>query len=71
MKVDIKGKNGWFSFKEAQVEEIDCLGRRDILIQLFSHRKPYSNLAPACIQGQKSEVEALLLDLLEKVRAIP
>jgi hypothetical protein len=71
MGISIKGKNGWFNFKEALIEMVDCLGNQDLLLQVFSARKPWRNLAPVCIQGPKEEVEALLLDLLEKVRALP
>ncbi len=71
MAISIKGKNGWFNFKEALIEMVDCLGNKDLLLQVFSARKPWRNLAPVCIQGPKAEVEAFLVDLLEKVRALP
>jgi hypothetical protein len=71
MGISIKGKNGWITFKEGVAEENDCLGNKVVLLQLFSRVKPWRNLAPVCIEGPKAEVEALLLDLLEKVRAIP
>ncbi len=71
MGISIKGKNGWVSFNEGDAEEHDCLGKKVILLQLFSRVRPWRNLAPVCIEGPKTEVETLLLDLLEKVRAIP
>ncbi len=71
MGISIKGKNGWITFHEAIAEEHDSFSGRVALLQLFSSRRPWQNLAPVCIEGPKDEVEALLLDLLEKVRAIP
>ncbi len=71
MGISIKGKNGWITFKEGVAEEMDCLGKKVVLLQLFSRVKPWRNLAPVCIEGPKAAVESLLLDLLEKVRAIP
>ncbi len=71
MGISIKGKNGWITFHEAVAEEHDSFSGRVALLQLFSRRRPWQNLAPVCIEGPKAEVEALLLDLLEKVRAIP
>jgi hypothetical protein len=71
MGISLKGKNGWITFEEGVAEESDCLGKKVVLLQLFSRVKPWRNLAPVCIEGPKTEVEVLLLDLLEKVRAIP
>ena len=71
MGICLKGKNGWITFKEGVAEENDCLGKKVVLLQLFSRVKPWCNLAPVCIEGPKTEVEALLLDLLGMVRSLP
>ncbi len=65
--IECRGRNGWFNLKETQVYESG--GGHIAQVGLVS-RQNFRNVPPIFFSGPKAEVEALLLDLLEKVRAI-
>ena len=57
----VKGRHGWFNPQEAAVQKQT---QNNILIQVFSSRKPTLNLAPFCIEGERAAVVAFLKYLL-------
>ncbi len=65
--IECRGRNGWFNLKEAQVYR----GAGEVAQVGLLSRQNFQNVPPIFFSGPKAEVEALLLDLLEKVRAIP
>jgi len=65
--IECRGRNGWFKLYEATAF---VSGDEHASISLQS-KQAYSDMPPIYFAGPRSEVEALLLDLLEKVRAIP
>jgi len=64
--IECRGRNGWFNFKEPIVESAGGDARIG-----FISRQGYRNVPPIYFSGPKGEMEALLLDLLGKVRALP
>jgi len=64
--IECRGRNGWFKLHEATAF---VSGNAHASISLQS-KKPYVDMPPIYFAGPRAEVEALLLDLLEKVRAI-
>jgi hypothetical protein len=66
--IECRGRNGWFRLHQASAEAYQT---QDLASVALASRSTYRNVAPIYFQGPKAEVEALLLDLLEQVRAMP
>jgi hypothetical protein len=66
--IECRGRNGWFKLHHASAVAYKT---QDLASVALTSRSNYRNVAPIYFQGPKAEVEALLLDLLEQVRAIP
>jgi hypothetical protein len=66
--IECRGRNGWFRLHQASAVAYKT---QDLASVALASRSTYRNVAPIYFQGPKAEVEALLLDLLEQVRAIP
>jgi hypothetical protein len=64
--IECRGRNGWFNLHHASVENYKT---QDLTSVALASKKGYRNLAPIYFQGPRAEVEALLRDLLEKVRS--
>jgi hypothetical protein len=64
--IECRGRNGWFQLHEATAF---VSGNAHASISLQS-KKPYVDMPPIYFAGPKAEVEALLLELLGKVRAV-
>ena len=65
--IECRGRNGWFRLHRANV---DVYETTDLASVSLESRGQWRNVPPIYFYGPKAEVEALLLDLLEKVRAI-
>jgi len=65
--IECRGRNGWFKLHLANVEVYKT---QDLASVALASKSSYQNVAPIYFQGPKAEVEALLLDLLQKVRVI-
>ncbi|MEW6657212.1 MAG: hypothetical protein AB1424_01000 [Thermodesulfobacteriota bacterium] len=64
--IECRGRNGWFQLHEATAF-VSSDAHASISLQ---SKKPYVDMPPIYFAGPKAEVEALLQDLLDKVRAI-
>jgi hypothetical protein len=62
--IECRGRNGWFNLKETTV----YLNSGGVAQVGFVSRQNFRNVPPIFFSGPKAEVEALLLDLLAKVR---
>jgi hypothetical protein len=65
--IECRGRNGWFNLHEATAF-VSSSDHASISLQ---SKKPYVDMPPIYFAGPKAEVQALLQDLLEKVRAMP
>jgi hypothetical protein len=66
--IECRGRNGWFKLHHASAVAYKT---QDLVSVALASKSNYRNVAPIYFQGPKAEVEALLLDLLEQVRAMP
>jgi hypothetical protein len=66
--IECRGRNGWFRLHQASAVVYKT---QDLASVALASKSNYRNVAPIYFQGPKAEVEALLLDLLEQVRATP
>ncbi len=65
--IDCRGRNGWFRLNRASVEVYETMDRAAVSLESKSR---WHDVPPIYFYGPKAEVEALLLDLLEKARAL-
>ncbi|MDD5643011.1 MAG: hypothetical protein PHX53_15280 [Syntrophales bacterium] len=63
--IECRGRNGWFMLHEATAS-VSSNAHASISLQ---SKKQYHDMPPIYFAGPRAEIEALLLDLLEKVRA--
>jgi hypothetical protein len=65
--IECRGRNGWFKLHRASA---DLYQTTDLASVSLESRGQWRNVAPIYFQGPKAEIEALLMKLLEQVRAV-
>jgi len=65
--IECRGRNGWFKLQRANVDVYETMDRAAVSLE---SKGRWHDVPPIYFYGPKAEVEALLLDLLQKVRVI-
>lgn len=65
--IECRGRNGWFKLHRAHVDVYETMDRAAVALE---SKGKWHDVPPIYFYGPKAEIEVLLQDLLEKLRAV-